>query len=164
MEDVEEVIQGETENCTPELLHSKRYELKYKEDIYSLLIERYSDDYILFELRKSNGISLYHYITKYKFNDIIKRLSLKKEYQQDSSKVFKFFDSALTNKKIQLEYNNYKNIMELILKKEKNLNEVEGKLELNKNKIENEEMFNILINEKNEIKNAFMNLKILNLN
>ena len=43
--------------------------------------------------------------------------------------------------------------MELILKKEKDVNEVEGKLELNKNKIENDEMFNILINEINEIKN-----------
>ena len=109
MEDAEEVMQGETEGCTPELLDSKGYELKYKEDIYSLLIERYSDDYIQFELRKSNSISLYHYITKYKFNDIIKRLSLKKEYQQDSSKVFKFFDLAVKNKKIHLEYNNYKN-------------------------------------------------------
>ena len=153
MEDAEEVIQGETEGCTPELLDSKRYELKYKEDIYSLLIERYSDDYIQFELRKSNSISLYHYITKYKFNDIIKRLSLKKEYQQDSSKVFKFFDLTITNKIIHLEYNNYKNIMELILEKEKEANEVEGKLELNKKKIENDEMFNILINEINEIKN-----------
>ena len=47
MEDAEEVIQGETENYIPELLDSKRYELKYKEVIYSLLIERYSDDYIL---------------------------------------------------------------------------------------------------------------------
>ena len=154
MEDAEEVIQGETEGCTPELLDSKRYELKYKEDIYSLLIERYSDDYIQFELRKSNSISLYHYITKYKFNDIIKRLSLKKEYQQDSSKIFKFFDLALTNKKIHLEYNNYnKNIMELILKKEKDVNKLEGILKLNTKKIENDEMFNILINEINEIKN-----------
>ena len=64
MEEVEEII------YTPELIESKKYELKYKEDIYSLLIERYSDDYIQFELRKSNSISLYHYITKYKFNDI----------------------------------------------------------------------------------------------
>ena len=46
MEDVEEVIKGETEYCTPELLDSKRYELKYKEDIYSLLIEISSDDYM----------------------------------------------------------------------------------------------------------------------
>ena len=37
MEDVEEVIQRETENCISELLDSKKYELKYKEDIYSLL-------------------------------------------------------------------------------------------------------------------------------
>ena len=162
MEDAEEVIQGETDNCTPELLDYKRYELKYKEDIYSLLIERYSDDYIQFELRKSNSISLYHYITKYKFNDIIKRLSLKKEYQQDSSKVFKFFVLAVKNKKIHLEYNNYnKNIMELILMKEKDVNEIEGKLELNKNKFQNDEMFNILINEINEIKNKKKKIKII---
>ena len=114
MEDAEEVIQGETEGCTPELLHSKRYELKFKEDIYSLLIERSSDDYIHFELRKSNNISMYHYINKYKYNDIIKIFALENEYQKDSSKVFQFFDSALANKKIKLEYNNYKNIMELI--------------------------------------------------
>ena len=154
MEDAEEVIQGETEGCTPELLDSKRYELKYKEDIYSLLIERSSDDYIHFQLRKSNNISMYHYINKYKYNDIIKILSLQNEYQKDSSKVFQFFDSAVKNEKIKLEYNNYdKNRMELILKKEKDVNEIEGKLELNKNKIENDEMFNILINEINEIKN-----------
>ena len=59
MEDAEEVIQGETEGCTPKLLDSKRYELKYKEDIYSLLIERYSDDYIQFELRKSTEKQAY---------------------------------------------------------------------------------------------------------
>ena len=138
MEDIEEVIQGETEGCTPELLDSKRYELKYKEDIYSLLIEISSDNYIHFELRKSNNISLYHYINKYKYNDIIKILSLQNEYQKDSSKVFQFFDSALRNKKIKLEFNSYnKNILELILKKEKDLNEKECKLELNKKKIEN---------------------------
>ena len=79
MEDAEEVIQGETE-CTPELIDSKKYELKYKEDIYSLLIERYSDDYIQFELRKSNNISLYHYINKYNYKDITKIFSLQNEY------------------------------------------------------------------------------------
>ena len=43
----------------------------------SFLLDIYD---IQFELRKSNSISLYHYITKYKFNDIIKLLTLKKEY------------------------------------------------------------------------------------
>ena len=161
MEDVEEVIQRETENCISELLDSKKYELKYKEDIYSLLIERSSDDYIHFQLRKSNNISMCHYINKYKYNDIIKILSLQNEYQADSSKVFQFFDLALTNEKIKLEYNNYKNIMELILKKDNTVNEIEGKLELNKNKIENDEMFNILINEINEIKNNKKKIKII---
>ena len=119
-----------------------------------MIIERHSGDNIQFELRKSSNISMYNYINKYKYNDIIKIFSLQNEYQKDSSKVFQFFDSAAKNEKIKLEYNNYnKNIMELILKKEKDVNEVEGKLELNKNKFQNDEMFNILINEINEIKN-----------
>ena len=130
MEDAEEVIQGETE-CTPELIDSKKYELKYKEDIYSLLIERYSDGYMQFELRKSNNISLYHYINKYNYKDITKILSLQNEYQKDSSKIFQFFNLAIINKKIELEYNNDKSIF-LITKKD--LNKKEGKLELNKKK------------------------------
>ena len=76
MEDVEEVIHGEIENCTPELIDSKKYELKYNEDIYSLLIESSSDNYIRFVLRKSNNISMYQYINKYKYNDISKIFSL----------------------------------------------------------------------------------------
>ena len=48
---------------------------------FFLLINKMS-----FELRKSNSISLYHYITKYKFNEIIKRLSLKNEYLNLSNK------------------------------------------------------------------------------
>ena len=100
MEDAEEeVIQGETENCTPELLDSKRYELKFKEDIYSLLIKKTSDDYIHFELKKSNNISMYLYINKYNYIIITNIFSLTNEYQKDSSKVFQFFDSALTNEK-----------------------------------------------------------------
>ena len=89
MEDAEEVIQGETEGCTPELLDSKRYELKYKEDIYSLLIERHSGDNIQFELRKSSNISMYNYINKYKYKDITKFY----HYKMNISKILlKYFD------------------------------------------------------------------------
>ena len=35
---------------------------------------------IHFQLRKSNNISMYHYINKYKYNDIIKIFSLQNEY------------------------------------------------------------------------------------
>ena len=45
-----------------------------------MIIERSSDDYIHFELKKSNNISMYHYINKYKYNDIIKILSTQNEY------------------------------------------------------------------------------------
>ena len=43
-----------------------------------LLLDLYD---IHFELRKSNNISMYHYINKYKYNDIIKILSLQNEYR-----------------------------------------------------------------------------------
>ena len=42
-----------------------------------LLLDLYD---IHFELRKSNNISMYHYINKYKYNDIIKIFSLQNEY------------------------------------------------------------------------------------
>ena len=42
-----------------------------------LLLDLYD---IHFQLRKSNNISMYHYINRYKYNDIIKILSLQNEY------------------------------------------------------------------------------------
>ena len=153
MENIEAPMPYNTPNFQLKLIESKKYELKYKEDIYSLLIERYSDDNIFFKLRKSNNLSIYNYMNKYNYNDITRLFLLQKEYYENLSKVFQFFDLALINKKIKLEYNNDKNIMELILNKKLDFDEVECKLVLNKNKIENDEMFIMLINEINEMKN-----------
>ena len=119
----------------------------------NMLVERYSDENIYFKLRKSNNLSLFHFMNKCDYNDITKRFLLQKEYYKDLSKVFQFFDLSLTKNKIKLEFNKVKNTMELKLNKVLDFDEVECKLELNQKKIEKDEMSIILINEINEIKN-----------
>ena len=52
-----------------------------------MIISKNTYNNIHFELRKSNNISFYNYINKYKYNDIIKIFSLQNEYHKDSSKV-----------------------------------------------------------------------------
>jgi len=76
MENIEELVQYETPGFLLQLLESKKYELKYKDDIYSLLVERFSDENIYFKLRKSNNLSLYHYMNKYNYDEIVKHFLL----------------------------------------------------------------------------------------
>ena len=80
MEYIDEEILCETENYQPELIESKKYKLNYKEDIYSLLIERYSDDNIGFKISQSNNISLHYYKNKYNYTEITKLFLLQKKY------------------------------------------------------------------------------------
>ena len=135
------------------IIESKKYELKYENEEFSLLMEIYSDDNIYFKLRKSKNLSLYEYSNKHNYNEITKLFLLQKEHYKDLSKIFHFFDLAFTRKKIKLEYNKEKNVMLLKLNKILDFDEIECKLELNENKIQKDEMFNLLIDEINEIKN-----------
>ena len=70
------------------LIELKKYEIKYEQDIYLLIIEMYSDDNICFKLRKNNNLSLYQYTNKYSYNDMIKLFLLQKEYYNDMSKIY----------------------------------------------------------------------------
>ena len=153
MENIEAPEPYETPGYLMKLIESKKYELKYEDDTYTLLVERYSDENIYFKLRKSNNLSLFHFMNKCDYNGITKSFLLQKEYYEDMSKVFQFFDLSLTKNKIKLEFNKVKNTMELKLNKVLDFDEVECKLELNQKKLEKDEMFSILINEINEIKN-----------
>ena len=139
-------------NYEAKLIESKKYILKHEENIYSVLMETYSDNYIYFKIRKYNNLSLYHYINKYNYEDITKLFLLHKEHYTNISKVFHFFDLAFTKEKIKLDYNKEKNIIILKLNKIIDFDEIECKLELNENKIQKDEMFNLLIDEINEIK------------
>ena len=140
-------------NNQEKLIQSKIFELKCEEQNYCLLLEIYSDNNIYFKLRESNKLSLYYYLNKYNYEDITKLFLLYKEYYTNISKVFHFFELAFTKEKIKFELNKEKNIMILKLNKIIDFDKIECKLELNENKIQKDEMFNLLIDEINEIKN-----------
>ena len=59
------------------LINSRKYEAHYGEDIYSLLLEMYSNDTISFKLKKINDLSLYQYANRYNYNQLVKLLSMK---------------------------------------------------------------------------------------
>ena len=153
MESIEAPTPFVIKNYQKKIIESKKYELNCEENTYSLLMEIYSDDMIYFKLRKSKNFSLYHYMNKYDYNEITKLFLLQKEHYIDLSKIFHFFDLALTKKKIKLEHNKEKNLMILKLNKILDFDEIECKLELNEEKLQKEEMFNLLLDEINEIKN-----------
>ena len=143
----------DTPNISNEVLQSKKYELELGEDIYSLLIETNSDNKIFFKLRKSNNLSLYHFINKYSYEQITKLFFLHKEHYKDLNKVFHFFDLFLPKNKMNFEFNKEGNIIILKLKKILDFDEIECKLELYNEMIPQKEMFCLLIDEINEIKN-----------
>ena len=113
MEDIEE-----PEPETPdEILNYKNYELNLKEDIYSFEIELFSNNLISFKLSKSNTLSLYYYIKKYKINDIFTILSLNKNKYADLSEIILCFDEIIKNKNLNLVYDNVNKIMILKIKR-----------------------------------------------
>ena len=139
-------------NNQEKLIQSKIFELKCEEQNYCLLLEIYSDNNIYFKLRESNKLSLYYYLNKYNYEDITKYFLLQKEHYTDLKKVFNFFDLALSKKKINLELDKKKKVMILKLKKIIDFDEIECKIELKETKIQSDEMFNLLIDEINDIK------------
>ena len=135
------------------LLESKKYKFKLEEDSYSLLMEITSDNSIKFNLINIKNISLYNYINEYTYDRITDLFILHKEHYKDINKVFQFFDKAITNDKIKLNYDKNNHKMILSLKRIVDFDEIESKLILNENKIPNDDMINYLIKEMNKIKN-----------
>ena len=135
------------------LIEFKPYQLKFENDFYNLLIELYSDNNIYFKLRNSNNFPFSYYTNKFGYEEITKLFLLNKDHYGDLTKVFKFFDIALSKNKINLEYD--KNNDKMILKSKRLLDfdEIECKLELNKDNLSNEELFKIIFEQLNNIKN-----------
>ena len=154
MEDIEE-----PEPETPdEILNYKNYELNLKEDIYSFEIELFSNNLISFKLSKSNTLSLYYYIKKYKINDIFTILSLNKNKYADLSEIILCFDEIIKNKNLNLVYDNVNKIMILKIKRVIDSKEIESNLKLNEIKFTNEEMFKVLIDKENSKDTLINNL------
>ena len=128
------------------LIESKKYELKLREDAYSLLIERF-ENLISFKIRKINNICLYQYFREYKYEDILNLLSLIKNQYEDLSKIFIYFDKMINKQKVFLDYNNQNKLMILKVKRTVDIEEFECNIELEETKLENDEINKLLIEE-----------------
>ena len=128
------------------LIESKKYELKLREDTYSLLIERF-ENLISFKIRQINNICLYQYFREYKYEDILNLLSLIKNQYEDLSKIFIYFDKMINKQKVFLDYNNQNKLMILKVKRTVDIEEFECNIELEETKLENDEINKLLIEE-----------------
>ena len=134
------------------LIESKKYEINYEEDSYSLLIETYSNETIFFQLRKANNLSLNQYTKTCTCNEMRRLFFLQREIYDKMETIFNFIDTTLTMKTLNLDYNEGENKMILKHTKKIDINEVECILELYNDKIPKDEMFLSLIEEINNIK------------
>ena len=128
------------------LIESKKYELKLREDTYSLLIERF-ENLISFKIRQINNICLYQYFREYKYEDILNLLSLIKNQYEDLSKIFIYFDKMINKQKVFLDYNNQNKLMILKVKRTVDIEEFECNIELEETKLENDEINKLLLDE-----------------
>ena len=128
------------------LIESKKYELKLREDTYSLLIERF-ENLISFKIRQINNICLYQYFREYKYEDILNLLSLIKNQYEDLSKIFIYFDKMINKQKVFLDYNHQNKLMILKVKRTVDIEEFECNIELEETKLENDEINKLLIEE-----------------
>ena len=85
------------------LTHSQEYDFKINDDNYKLTINVYSNQTIHFYIKQTNKITIYYYEKEYTYDEITKTLILIKDYYNDIMKVFNFYNTAITKKKILLK-------------------------------------------------------------
>ena len=135
---------------------SKKYELKLEDIIYSLEVQLYSEDKLSFKLTKSDNLSLYCYSKEFNFNDIQTLLSLNKEQFDNLSKIFSLFDKIITNKELNLVFNQNDKEMILKLKTILDSKEFESEIKLDEIKLSSEEIFKILL-DREKMKDEIIN-------
>ena len=86
-----------------QLIQTKEYEFQINTDKYTLKIDAYSNQTISFYIKQTNNITIYSYERNYTYDDITKELKLLKDYYNDIAKIFKFYDTAKTMKKLILK-------------------------------------------------------------
>ena len=102
----------------PEIIETKKYEMKLNEDIYMLIMDMYSNENINFKISPKNDLlSKANFSKVYSYEELIKKLILHKEHYDNISKVFKFYDISLSKNRVSLVFDKNKKIMKLSLRK-----------------------------------------------
>ena len=141
-------------NSQSNLIKSKNYEILLENDIYILLMEKCASDKIYFQLHKQNNFTFYHSIYKYK--ELVELLFLQKKIYSNISKIFNYLDSAIKEKKMDLEYYKDNKIMILKLKREIDQKDIDCIIELKEIKMQNNKLINEL-EKKNEQNKVIIN-------
>ena len=133
----------------------KSYNLKLNDEIYEVTMELYSNEKITFKVKQANTISYINYIKTYKYEELLSSFLLTKDYYNDATKIFKYFDKSMTKDKIRLSKDNNK--LKLILKKTIDYEDIECTIQLEEKKITTDELIKILLNEIKVIKQYMTN-------
>jgi len=136
---------------------SKEYYFQIAEDSYKLKIEIFSDQTMHFCINQINKIQTYYYEKEFTYEKIIKTLKLLREFYKDIEKIFKFYDTAITKKKVLLQEDKEKRKMILNMSREIDFDTIQCDIELEEKKMRNEEMTRIIIEELNKLKNKQIN-------
>ena len=144
------------------LTNSRNYELNFGENNYSLIMEMYSNDTINFKVRKLNDLSLYQYVNRYNYNELIKILKMQNENYKNIDQIFTFIDIAIINKQTNIDYDEKSNAMTLKIIRNNFIFNDEYILELNSIRIPQDEFLGLLVEEviNNKKKNKENNNKI----
>ena len=139
------------------VIQTKEYEVQINADNFTLRIDIYSNQAIHFNLKQTNKLSIYYYEKYYTYDDLTKTLKLLKDNYNDVSKVFKFYDTSITKKKVNLKEEKEKKQMILHMDREFDYDTISCNIELELRQINNEEMFLIISEEINKLNNKEKN-------
>ena len=132
------------------VIETKKYILNLDKDTYSLIIETFSNGDINFNVRQNNNISLSYYTKTYKFDEILQKLYLFKQHHDNITKILKYIDTSISQKKLFLIKDNNK--LKLSLKKSLDYEEINCILELDEKKNNNDDLLKIITAEITELK------------
>jgi len=132
------------------IIETKKYILNLDKDTYSLIIETFSNGDINFNVRQNNSISISYYTKTYKFDEILQKLYLFKQHHDNITKILKYIDTSISQKKLFLIKDNNK--LKLSLKKSLDYEEINCILELDEKKNNNDDLLKIITAEITELK------------
>ena len=145
------------------LIQTKEYDYQINEDTYALRITAYSDQTMHFYLKQTNKMPVYYYEKNFTYDQIINTLKLLKELRKDIIKVFAFYDTAITKKKVILKEDTKKKQMILNMQKEIDFELIQCNIEMDQKQIKNEDMIRIMAEEINKLKNI-QTINVINQN
>jgi len=133
------------------IIEKKIYKIEINKNKYELIIFR-DNQYIYFKIIQIDDITLFYYINKYNYEQIIDILNLKNNLYEDLEKVMELIDEAYSNKKILINFNIKKNIV-IKIKLPMGFKEYESSLILNKKESDINGKFDVIINQISLMKN-----------